>query len=177
MTKKVLILSTSPRKGGNSDLLCDQFGKGAAEAGNLVEKVYVNDKTIGYCRGCYACQTLGECVQKDDAEAILHRMMEADAIVLATPVYFYSMSAQLKTLIDRTVPHYKEMTGKDFYFIATAADKKEMFESTIAGLYGFTNCVPGAAVKGIVYGEGAWKVGEIKATPAMETAYKMGKGV
>lgn len=112
MAKKVLIVSTSPRKGGNSDLLCDQFKMGAEKSGN-----------------------------------------------------------------DRTVPHYKEMTGKDFYFIATAADKKEMFESTISGLRGFTSCVPGAAVKGIVYGEGAWKAGEIKETPAMETAYKLGKGV
>ena len=94
--KTILILSASPRKGGNSDLLCDQFAKGAAEAGHKVEKVRLAEKKIGYCTGCYACQKLHKCVQKDDANELVEKMLAADVIVLATPVYFYSMDAQLK---------------------------------------------------------------------------------
>lgn len=122
MTKKVLILSSSYRKGGNSDTLCDQFAKGAAEVGNEVEKIFVNDKNIAYCKGCGVCNTSHKCVIKDDMAEILDKMVSADVIVMATPVYFYSMNGQMKTLIDRTVPRYEEISGKDFYFIVAAAD-------------------------------------------------------
>ena len=104
MSKKVLILSASPRKGGNSDLLCDQFAKGAEEAGHQVEKIRVQERSIAPCMACYACRNSGVCVQKDDMAAILEKMVQADVLVLATPVYFYSMDGQLKTLIDRTLP-------------------------------------------------------------------------
>ena len=108
MSKRVLILSASPRKGGNSDLLCDQFARGAEEAGHQVEKFQVQEKKIAPCLACYGCRGTGACVQKDDMAAILDKMVEADVLVLATPVYFYSMDGQLKTLIDRTLPRYTE---------------------------------------------------------------------
>ena len=97
MSKKILILSASPRKGGNSDLLCDQFAKGAEEAGHQVEKVRVQEKKISPCLACYGCRGTGVCVQKDDMAAILDKMVEADVLVLATPVYFYSMDGQRST--------------------------------------------------------------------------------
>ena len=115
MTKKVLVLSASFRKRGNSDILCDQFILGAQEAENEVEKIYVNDKHIGYCMGCGTCNTTHKCVQNDDMAEILDKMVNADVIVMATPVYFYSMNGQMKTLIDRTVPRYEEIRNKDFY--------------------------------------------------------------
>jgi len=88
MGKKVLVLSASPRKGGNSDLLCDQFMLGAKEAGNQVEKIYIQDKKINFCFGCLACQSNGgSCVQHDDMEEIMEKMIESDVLVLATPVY------------------------------------------------------------------------------------------
>ena len=90
MSKQVLILAGSPRKGGNSDLLCDEFARGAREAGHTVKKIYVQDQRIGPCRACYGCRGTGACVQKDDMAAILEKMVEADVLVLATPVYFYS---------------------------------------------------------------------------------------
>ena len=121
MAKKVLIISASPRKGGNSDILCDQFKKGAEEAGNTVEKVYLQQKKIGPCLACYGCRGTGVCVQKDDMEELLNKMVEAGVLVLATPVYFYSMDGQLKTMIDRTLPRYTQIQDKDVYFIATAA--------------------------------------------------------
>lgn len=94
MNKKVLILSGSPRKGGNSDLLCDEFMRGAKESGNSVEKIRVAEKKIGYCRACYYCRTSGgKCVIKDDMEEVLQKIIEADTIVLSSPVYFYSIDA------------------------------------------------------------------------------------
>lgn len=122
MNKQILVLSASFRKGGNSDTLCDQFIKGAVEAGNRVEKIYLNDCKINFCRGCGVCNTTHKCVQHDDMAEILDKMVKADVIVMATPVYFYSMNGQMKTLIDRTVPRYEEIRNKDFYFIVAAAD-------------------------------------------------------
>lgn len=179
MGKNVLILSSSPRKGGNSDTLCDQFLKGAQEAGHSVEKIFLKEKNIQYCTGCGVCNTTHQCVQKDDMAKILEKMVAADVIVMATPVYFYTMCAQMKTLIDRTVPLYTRMTNKEFYFIVTAADNDEaMMRRTIESFRGFTeDCLNGAKEKGILYGTGAWKAGEIQDTPAMRQAYEMGKVV
>ena len=173
--KRILILSGSPRRNGNSDRLCDEFARGAKEAGHAVEKVFLRDLHIGYCRGCAACEESGVCVQKDDMAALLERMIAADVLVLATPVYFYTMDAQLKTVIDRTVARYTEIKNKELYFIATAADGKAAMERTIDGLRGFLDCLPGAVEKGVVYGEHAWRVGEIESTLAMREAFEMGK--
>lgn len=177
--KDVLIISASPRKGGNSDTLCDRFALGAKEAGNNVEKIFLPSKNIGYCRGCGVCNTTHKCVQSDDMGEILDKMVNADVIVLATPVYFYSLDAQMKTLIDRTVPRYTEIRNKDFYFIMTAADTdKDSMRRTLETFRGFTeDCLDGAKEAGIIYGVGAWQIGEIKDTPAYDEAYEMGKQV
>jgi len=179
MNRKVLILSASPRRGGNSDLLCDQFMLGAEQAGHLAEKIFLKDKKINYCTGCGVCFKTHQCVQKDDMAEILEKMIFADAIVMATPVYFYTMNAQMKTLIDRTVPRYAEISDKDFYFIIAAADdKKNMMKRTIESLRGFTeDCLNGAKEKGIIYGVGAWNIGDIKQLSTMQEAYEMGKNV
>ncbi len=179
MSKKVLVLSGSFRKHGNSDLLCDEFIRGAKEAGHQVEKIYVNDQKINYCRGCGVCNTTHRCVQKDDMAAVLDKMVNADVIVMATPVYFYTMNGQMKTLIDRTVPRYEEISGKDFYFIVAAADGSHAnMEKTLEGFRGFTeDCLPGTKEKGVIYGTGAWNAGDIKGMPAMKKAYEMGKNV
>ena len=179
MTKKILVLSSSFRKGGNSDTLCDQFVKGAVEAGHQVEKIFINDKKIGYCHGCGVCNTTHKCVLLDDMAEILDKMVQADVIVMATPVYFYSMNGQMKTLIDRSVPRYQEISRKDFYFIVTAADNNtDNMRRTIEGFRGFTeDCLNDAREKGIIYGVGAWQKGEIKNTPAWQQAYEAGKGI
>ena len=177
MSKRILILSASPRKGGNSDLLCDQFAKGAEEAGHQVEKVRVQEKKISPCLACYGCRGTGVCVQKDDMAAILDKMVEADVLVLATPVYFYSMDGQLKTLIDRTLPRYTEIRDKEVYFIATAAAGRGAMERTVDAMRGFTDCLPGAQVKGIIYGSGVYQKGEVMDTKAFQEAYHLGKKV
>ncbi|HEY3489476.1 MAG TPA: flavodoxin family protein [Candidatus Deferrimicrobiaceae bacterium] len=177
MAKKVLVLSASPRKGGNSDLLCDQFTLGAREVGHEAEKIFLRDKTINYCTACDACQgNGGKCVHEDDMAEILEKMIGADVIVMATPVWFFSMNGQMKTLIDRTVARYTEIRNKEMYFIMTAAvGQKALLDRTLEGFRGFVDCLEKAREKGVVYGTGAWKVGEIVGSPAMKQAYDLGK--
>lgn len=175
--KNILVISSSPRRNGNSDLLCDEFIKGALEAGNKVEKVFLADKKINVCLGCGACYNTSKCIQKDDMVDLNDKMVEADVIVLATPVYFYSMAGQLKVFIDRCVPRYTEMANKEFYFILTVADTNEkMLNRTVEAIRGFTeDCLPNAVEKGIIYGVGAWNKGEIKNTKAFKEAFELGK--
>jgi len=178
MGKQVLVLSSSPRKNGNSNALCDQFVKGATDARNEVKKVRIAEKKINYCTGCYHCAKTGKCSQKDDMPEILDAMQAADVIVLATPVYFYTMCAQMKTVIDRTVARYTALKDKELYFIVTAEERgPAALERTIEGLRGFTSCLPGAREMGIVDGSGAWEAGAIRTSPAMAQAYEMGKAV
>ena len=176
--KKVLILSGSPRRGGNSDVLCDEFAKGALEAGHEVEKIRVAEKKIAYCTGCYACKETGVCAIKDDMAEIIPKIIAADVLVLASPVYFYSIDAQLKALIDRTVPRWLEVKGKELYYIVTAADPSPAAaDTTLACFRGYADCIEGAKEMGTVLGMGAYGKGEILDKPAMEEAYQMGKSV
>lgn len=178
MTKKVLLISASARRGGNSDLLCDRFAAGAKDAGNTVEKIFLKDHKINYCTGCGVCNNTHKCVQKDDMEPLIQKMIDADVIVMATPVYFYAMNGQMKTFIDRTVPRYEEITDKEFYFIVAAADDSHAnMEKTLEGFRGYLDCLPGAVEKGTIYGTGVWKIGDIKSKPAMDEAYVTGKGI
>ncbi len=178
MSKKVLIISSSPRRKGNSDTLCDQFMQGAADAGNTVEKIFLRDKKVNYCLGCGLCTTGKPCPQKDDAAEIIAAMIAADVIVLATPVYFYTVSAQLKTLIDRCCARYTEISGKEFYLIMTAAESDvESMQPTVAAFRGFLGCLDNPVERGIIYGLGVWQSGEVNSTPAMREAYEAGAAV
>lgn len=179
MSKKVLVLSASPRKGGNSEMLCDQFILGVKEAGNQVEKIFLGNKRISYCIACEFCiKNHGTCVYNDDMTEILEKMITADVIVMATPVYYYSMNGQMKTLIDRTVARHKELNNKEFYYILTAADNRnEEMKTTLDGFRGFTRCLSEAKEKGVIYGTGAWAKGDIEGSKAMKEAYEMGKNV
>ena len=179
MSKNVLIFSASPRKHGNSDLLCDRFMAGAKAVGHNAEKIFLRDKKINYCLACDGCRKNGgACVQEDDMAGILDKIIAADVLVMATPVYFYTMDAQMKTLIDRTYAKFPEISNKDMYFIVTAADtNRESLERTIEGFRGFTSCYSGLEEKGIIYGTGAWNIGDIKGSKAMDEAYGMGKSI
>ena len=174
-----MILSGSPRTGGNSDILCDEFAQGAQEAGNEVEKIRVASNNIHPCSACYYCRDHGgACVYKDDMAAILQKMIDADVLVLASPVYFYSIDAQLKAMIDRTVARWLEVKNKEFYYIVTMADEpRQSADTTLACFRGYAECVEGAVEKGVIIGSGVYEPGNVKNTPAMEQAYKMGKNV
>lgn len=179
MSKHVLILSGSPRKGGNSDILCDAFLRGAEESGNQVEKIWLREKKIGYCNACYYCtKSGGICVQKDDMGEILDKMQAADVIVLASPVYFYSIDAQMKTVIDRCVARWTQLPDKEFYYIMTAAeDSDTVMDCTLACFRGFAECLDGAKEMGVIYGKGFYEAGTIQGAPVVQEAYAMGKRV
>ena len=177
--KKVLILEGSPRRNGNSAILSEEFARGAAEAGCSVEKVRITGKKIAGCLGCNACyRNGGACVQKDDMVEIREKMLAADIIVLVSPIYFYSMTAQMKAVIDRTYAFYQQLEGKTFYFLITCgATDASYTETMLAALRGFTCCVPNAKEGGYVLGIGAMDAGEIRSSAAMEEAYRMGQNV
>jgi multimeric flavodoxin WrbA len=179
MTKKVLVISSSPRKGGNSDILCDEFIKGATSSENNIEKIYFQDKNINYCLGDMGCQQTNKCSQEDDMEEILNKMVSSDIIVMATPVYFYTMCGQMKTFIDRTVPRYRDMKNKEFYFIITAAvGTEKALQTTLYEFKAFLSCLINPHKKGVIYGTDATVVGDIKNNKkAMEKAYQYGKNI
>lgn len=178
MSKKILIISTSPRKGGNSDILADAFGKGAHEAGHSVEHVALRDKTINFCKGCLVCQKTQRCVIHDDADAIVQKMGSAEVLVFATPVYFYGMCGQMKTILDRSNPLFpSDYAFRDIYLLATATDSAEKaVDGTLTGLRGWISCFEKARMKGLVRGVGATIPGDIQNNPhALILAETMGK--
>lgn len=179
MSKKVLIIATSPRKNGNSNRIAQEFEKGAREAGNTTEIVYLYDKTINFCKGCLACQKTHQCVIKDDANEIVEKMKHSDVIVWATPIYYYEMSGQMKTMIDRANPIFgSEYKFKDIYLIATAADSGEYaMDGAIKGLQGWIDCFAGTNIKGVLKGLGLEGIGAVENTPILQQAYNMGKTV
>ncbi|MCC0640833.1 MULTISPECIES: flavodoxin family protein [unclassified Clostridioides] len=182
MNKKVLIISTSFRKDGNSEMLADMFLKGAKESGNIVEKICLYDKTIHFCKGCLACQNTktGHCIMQDDADMIVQKMMTADVIVFSTPIYFYEMSGQMKTLLDRSNPLFPlEYSFRDIYLLTTAADKEEhAMDGAVKGLQGWIDCFENATLKDVLRGTGADEYGSISALPnLLSKAYQMGKVV
>ncbi|HIS63916.1 MAG TPA: flavodoxin family protein [Candidatus Avoscillospira avistercoris] len=179
MSKTVLVLSTSPRKGGNSDALADAFVRGAQKAGNQVEKITLYDKTIGFCKGCLSCQNTQRCIIWDDADAITQKMLTADVIAFATPIYYYGMCGQMKTLLDRANPLFPAAYQfRDIYLLAAAAEADEhTVDGAVTGLQGWIDCFEKARLAGTVFAGGVTAVGEIQGHPALQRAYETGKTV
>ena len=179
MSKKVLVLEGSPRRKGNTDLLSDQFIRGVQEAGHEAEKVYLQGKKINYCVDCEMCQKNGGgCVQKDDFGEICEKIVACDVLVLATPVYFYSVTAQMKTLMDRMYSAHQVISGKECYLLTAGAGPEERYYQTIIDTYhGFIRCFPDMKDGGIVLGLGAQSKGSIQEKPAMQQAYETGKNI
>ena len=175
--KNILVISSTPRHNGNSDILCDHFIRGAQENGHHIEKIQLAGKTINHCVACYACKS-GKCIHADAAPEIIQKMLTADVIVLATPVYFYTMCAQLKSLIDRSVMVYPNLTDKEFYFLITMADTaQEMFRGTVEALNGFVACCENSKCSGMVTASGVYERGTVNGTRFTEEAYLLGKSV
>ena len=178
--KNVLIISTSLRGGSNSELLAKECAKGAEEAGNCVELLSLKGKKIQYCIGCLSCIKTGKCVQKDDAPEIMEKLRRADVLVFATPIYYYEMCGQMKTLLDRMNPLYSsDYAFREVYMIATAADGGDTtFEKAYNGLQGWVDCFPKAKLCGLVAGE---EIGDPKDAvnhpDVMEKAYELGKEI
>ena len=179
MSKKVLIIETSLRPNSNSDKLAESFAEGARAAGNEVELVSLKGKNIKFCTGCFGCLKIGHCVMKDDANEITEKILEAEVVVWSTPIYYYEMSGQMKTMIDRANSLYpRDYKFRDVYMLTTAAEAEDdVDERAIAGLQGWVDCFAKAEFRGKVFAGGVNDPDEIKGHKALAEAYEMGKAV
>ncbi len=177
--KNVLIISSSLRKGSNSEILAEEFSRGASDAGNVVELITLRGKDIRFCRGCLACQNTRKCVIADDSQAVVAKMHDADVIAFATPIYYYGMSGQLKTLLDRANPLYpSDYRFRDIYMLTSAAEDEESTpERAVMGLTGWIDCFEKARLAGTVFAGGVSGPEEIKGHPALAEAYAMGYNI
>ncbi len=180
MEKNVLIISSSPRIGGNSDILCDELAKGATEAGHHVTKFNLQKLEIKPCIGCEYCHTKsgGVCVHKDDMEQIFNVMSKSDVLVLASPVYFYDICAQLKAFIDRTYSKfYTQMNVfnfKETVFISTCEAGPSLFDIPKRLYKNFISSFDyDVTDRGMILESGVHKVGEVSGKTKLE-AYQLG---
>ncbi len=179
MSRNVLIITASLRPNSNSDALAAAFADGAREAGNTVETVSLKGKTIGFCVGCLACQKTQKCVIADDAVALAEQVKNADVVVFAGPVYYYSISGLLKTFLDRCNPLYpSDYKFRDVYLLATAAeDDESAMDGPVKAIQGWVDCFEKARLAGTVFGGGVDKPGEIEGRAALQNAREMGQRV
>ncbi|MBR1468403.1 MAG: flavodoxin family protein [Bacteroidaceae bacterium] len=177
--KKVTVISTSLRHGSNSEMLADQFAAGAMAAGNQVEKISLAGKDIRFCKGCLACQKLGRCIIQDDVNDIMAKVMESDVICWATPIYYYEMSGQMKTLIDRMNAMYSQnYRFRDIYLLTTAAEADEKTPMRAqTGLTGWIDCYPQSRLAGTLFCGGVGAAREIDGNAKLQEAYELGKSI
>ena len=178
--RKVLIISTSLRGNSNSDILARECEKGARDAGLDTEYVSLKGKDIKYCIGCLSCQKTGKCVLKDGVTDIMAKAKDAEVIVYATPIYYYEMCGQMKTLLDRFNPLYSgDYNFRDIYLIAAAADDGDAtFDKAYSGLQGWVDCFDKARLKGKVVAGGVDEAGSIDDFIDIKNkAYELGRGL
>ena len=175
----ILILSGSPRKGGNTDMLVEAFVKGASQK-HHIEVVSVHDYKVSPCMGCNACFRDEDhaCCQQDDMTYIYRKMAVADMLVIASPVYFYGLSAQLKAVIDRChnpsrdTFHIKKMA----LFLVGAATLPELFDSILTQYQLCLNFFKLEDV-GHILVRGVKEKGDINTSEQLEKAYQLGLNV
>ena len=179
MSKNILIISTSLRKGSNSEMLADEFMRGAKEAGHQAEKISLRDKRVGFCKGCLTCQKTGCCVIQDDAIAIAEKMRTADVIAFATPIYYYEMSGQMKTLLDRANSLFSSKYAfQDIYLLTAAAENEETAaDGAIHGLQGWIDCFEKAHLSGTVFAGGVDAAGEAEGHASLRKAFELGRNI
>lgn len=177
--KKVIVVASSPRKGGNSETLADEFALGARQAGNSVTKIAVRDVGLKFCTGCQYCASHGKCVLDDKMNELYAEFESADVLAFATPVYYYSVSGQLKTFLDRLNPLYvRKNKFKEVYLLATSADESESaMNGCVSDIEGWIDCFDGVELKGVLRGVGVTGKGDIDKTDFPRKAFEMGRSV
>ena len=167
------------RAGSNSQFLAEKFAEGAKAAGNEIEFISLRGKDIKFCMGCLACQKLGACIIKDDVPAIMENVLNADVVCWTTPIYYYEMSGQMKTLIDRMNAMYpKDYRFRDVYLLATATeDEEETPKRAETGLTGWIDCYPKSRLAGTLFCGGVTMPNDIKDNSKLQEAYELGKNV
>lgn len=146
---KVFVISSSLRRGSNSEQMAKSFVEGAKAKGNEVRYQSLKDFQLSFCKGCLACQNIGKCIIDDDVKNVIEEIATSDYLVLATPVYYYGMAGQLKTFLDRLNPLYgKDINLKGVYLLGACADEaEEAFDKTITALSGWIECFEGVELK------------------------------
>ena len=173
----VLVISTSLRAKSNSDILTERLIAGAKDAGHQVEHISLKGKTIKFCIGCLACQKTQKCIQKDDAVEIAEKVKNADSLVFVTPIYYYEMSGQMKTLLDRMNPLYtSDYKFRRVYMLSTAAEDEEYTpEKAVNGLQGWIDCFEKAEFAGTLFCGGINDPGEaLEKAAELEEAFQFG---
>jgi len=177
--KKVIIVTSSPRKGGNSETLADAFADGAKAAGNAVTKIAVRDLNLKFCTGCMFCQSNRGCVLNDGMNALYDEIENADVLVFSTPVYYYSVSGQLKTFLDRLNPLYpRKNKFREVYLLASAAENDgSAMDGSVSDINGWIACFEGVELKGVLRGVGLEERSAAANTAYPAQAYAMGEKV
>lgn len=174
--KTVLVISASPRRGGNTDLLCDEFVRGAKEAGGNVEKIFLDDYKIDFFHEQHE-HSADSVSAGDQAPLIIEKMVNADIIVLSSPVYYMNIDGQLKTLMDRCFRN-QGLAGKEFYYITACADAEDSTaETAIFAFRGFVVCLPKPVERGMVKAIGMGRKGAVEQSKYMQEAYNLGKNI
>ena len=175
---KVIVITTSLRAKSNSDILAERLIAGAKDAGHDVERISLKGKTVKFCIGCLVCQKTQKCVLKDDAVEIAEKVRNADTLVFVTPIYYYEMSGQMKTLLDRLNPLYSsDYKFRKVYMLSVAAeDEKTTPEKAVNGLQGWVDCFEKAELVSSLFCGGINDAGEASSHPVeLEEAYEFGK--
>lgn len=179
MPENIVVITTSLRRGSNSDALAQAFASGAREAGHNVEVLSLKGKSIAFCQGCLACQRAGKCVISDDAVPLAEKICHADIVAFATPVYYYGLSGQLKTLLDRCNALYsRDYSFRSIYLLATAAETDPAtVNGSVTGLQGWIDCFEKASLQETIFAGGVTAPGEIQSHAALKHAYEVGKAI
>ena len=175
---KILVITGSPRKNGNSNTLAANFIKGAEEAGHNVVRFDAAFKNVHPCIACNKCGMNGECVFKDDFEFVKANIVDADAVVFATPMYYFGISAQIKAVIDRFYAiNGKIHTPKKSVLILTYADTSAKEAQPIINHYESLLNYLNWSDAGKIIASGVWTEGDVKHTQYPQKAYELGKNI
>ena len=175
---KVLVITTSLRAKSNSDRLAEELIRGAKDAGHEVEQISLKGKEIRFCIGCLSCQNTQKCVLKDDAVRIAEKVKEAETLVFVTPIYYYEMSGQMKTLLDRMNPLYpSDYKFRKVYMLSVAAEDEDYVpEKAVSGLQGWVDCFEKAELAGTLFCGGISDPNEATGRSVeLDEAYQFGK--
>ena len=176
---KVLIISSSPREGGNSDQLADNLAKGALKAGHQVRKILSNRLRIRGCQECYYCHKSGGiCAIKDDMQGIYAAIRDSEVVVFSTPIFYYSVSAQLKLIWDRTYCDHELFSGKTVHLLSACAAPDPAYTATLRDCFErYCSCLKGARIGQVIIALSTTQKGSVRDNPALQEAYELGKGL
>ncbi len=168
------------RAKSNSDILTERLIAGAKDAGHTVEHVSLKGKDIRFCIGCLACQKTQKCVQRDDVAEIMEKVKNADTLVFSTPIYYYGMGGQMKTLLDRMNPLYSvDCRFRKVYMLSVATEDEAFVpEKAVIGLQGWIDCFEKAELGGTLFCGGIANPGEaLNREAELKEAYEFGRAL